>query len=256
MKKLSTQIIVTFMFCIILGHNCFANAGFEGINTNTDEISNAYKQDVEKIKEQINAEINNQNPNSNYNTYLQQLKEVKQQSDKTLFTQNKDVDEIMQGYYNRELTNSEDSSAEQGAEKSINQLLIFVSFSMPEQALKERVLEARKAGATIVLRGIIKDSITETAIALNKLTNNIGVNAIIDPNLYKAFDIKVVPTIVVAQYSTYPCEENCNYTPVHDKISGNISLDYALEQITNSKETITKPIAKKYLNQLRGGNNV
>jgi type-F conjugative transfer system pilin assembly protein TrbC len=264
MKKINFQFIAIFMFYLFFSFKSFANFNLEGINTNLDEITKEHSEEAKALQEQVSNQINNTNSNSNYNKYLRNAEQLRIKSNKHLFTQNQDVDEVMQGYYNQELTNSQKGSAGQGEEKTINHLLIFISFSMPEQALRERVMDAKKAGATLVLRGIIKDSMTETAIALNNLTDKTGVNAIIDPNLYKAFNVKVVPTIVIAKYSTYPCDINnneatevsCNYSPIHDKISGNISLTYALEQIISSKYTLTKPLAKKYLNKLRGGNNV
>ena len=210
MKISYIKLIFAFVFYTLSIGNSFANPNFQGINTNIDEITKNYQKEAEQIQERVSIQINNQNANNTYNSYLNDAEQMKQQSHKDLFTSNKDIDEIMQGNYNRELTNSAKGSVGKGAEKTINHLLIFISFSMPKEALKERVMEARKAGATLVLRGIIKDSITETAIALNNLTDKTGVNAIIDPNLYKAFDVKVVPTIVVAKYSTYPCEPTDN----------------------------------------------
>ncbi|MFC1659633.1 type-F conjugative transfer system pilin assembly protein TrbC [Pseudomonadota bacterium] len=253
-KKIIGQgvVILLFIFCLDIS-SAFANDYLQGVNTNIEETKKKYEAEVKELQKQITAKMNN--PNSNYDFYLKEAENIKQESNKHIFTQNIDVDEVLQGYYNTELKNSQQGSAGE-AEKTINHLLIFISFSMPKQSLKERIEEAKRTGATLVLRGIIKDSITETAKELNKLTNNTGVNAIIDPNLFKAFSITKVPVIVVAKYRAYPCEDKCNYTPIHDKISGNISLEYALEQIISSRETITKPLAKKYLKKLRGKNNV
>ena len=57
---------------------------------------------------------------------------------------------------------------------------------------------------------------------------------IIDPNLFNSFDIKHVPSFVVAKQET--CLGVISCKPQFDKISGNVSVQYALEQIQKNGE--------------------
>ena len=137
--------------------------------------------------------------------------------------------------------------------KRLNKLMVFISLSMPKQSLKDLSEQVNRAGGVLVLRGVVKNSITETAKELQKLSDK-GVSAVIDPNLFKVFDVQQVPTFVVVPYTTYPCSQrDCNFTPQHDRLSGNVTLNYALELISEKGE-FTSEVADSYLNKLRGSN--
>ncbi|SPR14541.1 type-F conjugative transfer system pilin assembly protein TrbC [Orientia tsutsugamushi] len=70
---------------------------------------------------------------------------------------------------------------------------IFVSFSMSDEALKSYFAESQKAGAQLVMRGLINNSFTQTK---NK-TMELGISFDIDPSLFKQYKIDVVPVIVI-----------------------------------------------------------
>ncbi|KJV73980.1 type-F conjugative transfer system pilin assembly family protein [Orientia tsutsugamushi str. TA716] len=74
---------------------------------------------------------------------------------------------------------------------------IFVSFSMSDEALKSYLLnlkaESQKAGAQLVMRGLINNSFTQTK---NK-TMELGISFDIDPCLFEQYKIDVVPVIVI-----------------------------------------------------------
>jgi len=182
--------------------------------------------------------------------YQQFLKEAQEIKTKTFNSQNNNITQnSLQNILGSENYNIEDIG-QYKKENKISNLLIFISFSMPDNLIKEYIQQAKKAGAVLVLRGMIDQSISKTAIKLNTINNKQGVNAIIDPNLFKLYNITKVPTIVLAQYEGYPCLD-CKQSLIYDKISGSISLEYALEQIINSKFSNTKNIAKEYISNLR-----
>lgn len=96
---------------------------------------------------------------------------------------------------------------------------------MPDNLLKEYIQEIMKyPNGVLVLRGIIDNDYTKTAIKLNKINNNQGVKAIIDPNLFKKYNIIYVPTIVLEKSESH-----------FDKVSGAVSIKYAIELFNNSK---------------------
>ncbi|KJW04509.1 type-F conjugative transfer system pilin assembly family protein [Orientia tsutsugamushi str. Sido] len=58
---------------------------------------------------------------------------------------------------------------------------IFVSFSMSDEALKSYFAESQKAGAQLIMRGLINNSFTQTK---NK-TMELGISFDIDPSLFE-----------------------------------------------------------------------
>jgi type-F conjugative transfer system pilin assembly protein TrbC len=99
-------------------------------------------------------------------------------------------------------------------EGSDSKLYIFVSFSMPKKSLKALAVEAKKHKAVLVIRGLIENSFLETATFLKDL----GESVVLDPLLFREYNVVVVPTFIEAYQAGYR------------KISGNITLVYALEK--------------------------
>jgi type-F conjugative transfer system pilin assembly protein TrbC len=99
-------------------------------------------------------------------------------------------------------------------------LYIFVSFSIPKETLKALAHEAEKQKGILVIRGLIDNSFVKTA----KVLQEIGVGVILDPTLFKEYDVKVVPTFMQKHKNVY------------QRIAGNISLAYALEKFKGKNE--------------------
>lgn len=130
-------------------------------------------------------------------------------------------------------------------------LMIFVSSSIPKSSLKDLMIQAKQAGGILVFRGII-GSLRNTQEFLADISKE-NVSAIIDPRLFDIFQIKLVPTFVVLSNSNYDCQEqDCQFTPKHDRITGNITLKYALEQIEHAKVDASKT-ATEYLSRINSG---
>ena len=198
--------------------------------------------------------------NKQYQDFLEEAKNIKS---KALDTKNIQEEEQKQQQNNKvqsnlqDLLGEENYNAEQikintknNTDKKISNLLIFISFSMPPNLIKEYIQQAKDTGGVLVLRGMIDKSISKTAIKLNDINNKQGVNAIIDPNLFKLYNITRVPAFVIAGYENYPCID-CKQTPIFDKITGAVSLEYALEQIMTSRISSTKSMVSIYLLKLR-----
>ena len=133
-------------------------------------------------------------------------------------------------------------------QENLPDLMVFVSFSMPERSLIELAEQVKRSGGQLVFRGMVKNSMQVTAQAMLGL-NSHGVKAIIHPKLFERFEVKHVPTFVLLNSK----ESNCTYgncTPLHDRISGNISLNYVLEEFASSGDH--KELANTLLVRARG----
>jgi type-F conjugative transfer system pilin assembly protein TrbC len=107
-----------------------------------------------------------------------------------------------------------------GQENSDSKIYIFVSFSMPKASLKALALEAKKHKAVLVIRGLIDNSFLKTATFVKDLEERV----ILDPLLFKEYNIGVVPTFTEVRQAGY------------QKISGNITLAYALYKFKEGDE--------------------
>lgn len=101
--------------------------------------------------------------------------------------------------------------------------LYFVSFSIPEEGLKQLILEADALGIPATLRGMVKGDMRETANAVLRLVNEDKRGGVqIDPTSFKTYGINAVPALVVTCDGRY------------DRIAGNLALREALTKIAQS----------------------
>ncbi len=98
-----------------------------------------------------------------------------------------------------------------------SKLYVFVSFAMGDQSISQIITSAKKYGATVVLRGLYKNSMRET---IAKLADAAGI--IIDPALFEKYTVTSVPTFIL-------CNED-----KFDVLRGNVSIKFALEQFVSS----------------------
>lgn len=129
-------------------------------------------------------------------------------------------------------------------------LIVFVSLTMPEEALKKIGEDTKRAGGVIVLRGMKYGLQAGTWLksleALKPLANT-GANIQVNPELFQQFSVKAVPTFVVSA------------NPVGDKgcgdgscaagigsIVGDVSLEYALEKIAERKDAVGRIARQKF----------
>ena len=110
-------------------------------------------------------------------------------------------------------------------------LLVLVSFSMSADALNALAEQAGKIGAPLVLRGLVGDSMEETAKRIAALHTMGGSSLAIDPTLFTRFGVDRVPTVVMPLQALRSCSEQDCPVPEHVKVAGEASLDYLLGQI-------------------------
>lgn len=110
-------------------------------------------------------------------------------------------------------------------------LLVLVSFSMPVDTLNALAEQAGKIGAPLVLRGLVGDSMEETAKRIAALRKSAGTSLAIDPTLFTRFGVDRVPTVVLPLQALRSCSEQGCPVPEHVKVAGEASLGYLLGQI-------------------------
>lgn len=93
------------------------------------------------------------------------------------------------------------------------EVLVFVSFSMPNQALKALAAEIHGRKARLILRGLHQDSFAQTKAKLDEL----GITVDIDPTLFNKYAITRVPTFVQQTKTTTK------------RVSGNLTFSYVTE---------------------------
>lgn len=129
---------------------------------------------------------------------------------------------------------SASTSASSEAE-DLPRLIAFASLSMPEVALRQMIADVSRAGGVVVFRGFPANSAKRFTAGLAKLLpqGSVRANVGIDPRLFRAFDVQVVPTYVLTTGGFDLCDGfDCRTAvPPHDRIAGNMTLDYVLATV-------------------------
>ena len=136
-----------------------------------------------------------------------------------------DLDKIASQYQNNlqnKLTPSE------------TKLYIFISTSMPEAALRRIGQQANEVGAVLILRGMRgklgTKGVLEATIDAIKPAAETGVAINIDPEAFRRFNVKSVPTFVLTDIEEGNCgKEQCEKEFV--SVVGDVSVEYALNEL-------------------------
>ena len=105
-----------------------------------------------------------------------------------------------------------------------SELYVFASLSLPKTRLIELIKEATKYNGAVVLRGLKNNSYKDTALFLQPIIEQAGAGFIIDPTLFTQYNITKVPVFVL----------NDPLVKQHDKITGNIGVEYALQEFAKN----------------------
>ena len=141
--------------------------------------------------------------------------------------------------YANEIDDFSRSKFDQLLNKNINQEIfmgaetvdfyLFASFGLGDILLRQMFDYAKLYNGVVVFRGIEGNSFKKTAEHIQRLAKE-GEEAgiIIDPTLFKQFQIERVPTYVLAKQEKCPAGISCK--PNYDKITGSMTPTYALEK--------------------------
>ena len=132
-------------------------------------------------------------------------------------------------------------------------LLIFVSFSMPREALVRTIEQAERAGGTLVFRGLKGDSMKRMGEEVRALIGERNVPVVIHPPAFQQFTIRQVPAVVIANAKAGSVlEDGCSKPETFAKVTGDVTLSFALDYIERkSPEWAT--VARSYRMRLEGG---
>jgi conjugal transfer pilus assembly protein TrbC len=128
-------------------------------------------------------------------------------------------------------------------------IIIFVSFSMPDESLKGWLREANMVNASVIVRGFVNNSFKDTINKIGALTKNNHSGVQIDPTLFQQFHVEKVPAVVVVKEPNCITGMSCIFD--YDIIYGDVQLSYALKKIVDEEDDFSI-IAKNALVQLDG----
>lgn len=100
------------------------------------------------------------------------------------------------------------------------------------ETLKTLATQVNAVGGALVFRGLVDGSFKKTALKLKALKQDNSLGALIDPTLFEAYRVQTVPTFVLNKNAI----ETADSTVSHDRLSGNVSLTYVLEQFAAQGE--------------------
>lgn len=133
-------------------------------------------------------------------------------------------------------------------------LLVFVSFSMPEATIGRLLDQAERAGATLVLRGLVNGSLRNTVERMQRLIGERRVAVQIDPQAFDRFSIVRTPSFVLLRSgaSAQPCSSGtCLASDQFVMAAGDVSLDYALSFFERSAPAMARD-ASSLLQRMKG----
>lgn len=133
------------------------------------------------------------------------------------------------------------------------QLLVFVSFAMPEGALRKLIEQAERTRAVLVLRGLKEGSMVKTAAAVRQLLGERKTALQIDPRGFDRFGVSQVPTFVLLRDGTQAqrcADASCVPATSYTTLVGDVTIDYALEWIETHSSSAQRE-AKVLLQRLR-----
>ena len=147
-----------------------------------------------------------------------------------------------------------DAGAAQRVNASGPRFIVFASTSIPPASLKPLLRDVARAGGIVAFRGFKDNNVRAFVAALGASVERgeklQGVG--IDPRLFRAFAVRVVPTFVALSAPVEPCSGfRCvTQLPGHDRLEGNVTVDYALDRVASGGGPGASA-AREYLARLR-----
>lgn len=130
------------------------------------------------------------------------------------------------------------------------ELMVLVSFSMPDEALRNLARQADQAGAVLVLRGLVGDSLTQTTAKIREVLGDEAKDQTFqaNPQAFRAYNVQSVPSFVLARKPAdgSTCGQGTDYVSVR----GDVTLKYALQKLGENQGW--DKAAGRYLAALEG----
>jgi conjugal transfer pilus assembly protein TrbC len=125
---------------------------------------------------------------------------------------------------------------------------------MPEATLTRLVDQASRAGATLVLRGLVDGSLRETVERMQRLVGTRRVAVQIDPQAFDRYSVQRTPSFVIVRggAASQPCGTgSCIAGDQYLLAAGDVSLGYALEHFRRSAPRMAGE-ASMFLQRMKG----
>lgn len=140
-------------------------------------------------------------------------------------------------------------------ESAASRLRIFITLEMPRASLQLLTDQAARSGAVLVLRGLKANSMRETLATVSSLIGERQVAWVIDPEAFARYRIERAPTFVLRlddrDDAGPSCGTDCRTTPAFVSVSGDVSLDHALNTLARQRPEAA-PLLTPLLKRLKG----
>lgn len=136
-------------------------------------------------------------------------------------------------------------------------LFVFITLSMPQATLQRLVDQAARAKASIYIRGLAGGSLRTTVAQVQDLIGQRQVGIQIDPQAFDRFSIERVPSFVLVRDGSRPAScasGTCAPAQGYLRIAGDVSLDYALDQMRHRAPPFAK-LADAYRRRIQSQGN-
>jgi conjugal transfer pilus assembly protein TrbC len=137
--------------------------------------------------------------------------------------------------------------------EEVPELMVFVSFSLPRETLQRIVRQSERSGAVLILRGLQGNSLTRMGEEIAQLVGERKVTALIHPPAFKQFQVRQVPSLVLARsgQAVKIAEDGCAPAASFLRVDGDVGQDYALDLIERQAPAWAD-LARRYSARLSG----
>ncbi len=141
--------------------------------------------------------------------------------------------------------------AGQDEDRYATRVLVFVSSSLPDTVIQNYLRQTQRIGGAVVFRGLVnntmqdmRDYLARQIAALNESSSTeppVEPSILIDPTLFRRFDIDQAPVTVATEADIKPCitdqtPQGCPTPPFH-VVRGDVSLSWALSLISRQSDS-------------------
>lgn len=246
LKRTLAVLLLCFLGCMQLankveGREIIGMMGLGEIGKAGVKKAMGYEGEVRKYDNPEVLELNKMEVNKYVNDAAEKAKEYAKESYELKRKSFKGVEKYIQETKLFEGAGATDSNNDAFGFGDKCRKLVFISLSLSDNNLEDIVRQAKVNGYVPVLRGFKEGSYKKTAKYLGDMVRKTGYGVVIDPESFKEFDVRVVPTFVVAGARKEGCGNrkvdvsveggSCESTN-YNKIVGNVSFEY-VERVFN-----------------------
>ena len=131
-------------------------------------------------------------------------------------------------------------------------LVVFVSLSMPKESLRALADQSARYGAVMVFRGVKDNSLKAMMYEMKSIIGkNHKVNMQINPVVFSKLNVQQVPTFAIIKGTEVSKGDSqaCAPASAFMSISGDVPLGYALEKLAAASPPDFARIAEAHINQ-------